>query len=292
MFRAGQFAIADGEEDLVAYYMTHLNEREEHDFCRPDQRPWPPDARFGIEPGTYAKLRSNPQYLAKKAADRVSYVWDRLIETFTVHMLAGTTVELAAGTASLRELEVGVRQMALVPRYRRRHFGAGILEMPEKSMGHPRFCRAFLPDPAKPENATGFCVLTLKPPDPLPAGGYERYREVRRMILQTYVLHFLQTNPHLPAMVGIAFEPLGSGAGSEDVMYAEQHDWTEQEIEDLEKDKAQLDIAKPGRIQMTRPQGDEWPEVPRSFLLYPENSPPPMNRKQRRAAKSRARRGK
>jgi hypothetical protein len=35
-------------------------------------------------------------YLAKKEADKVSYIWDRLIETFTNHMLNGTTIVYSA----------------------------------------------------------------------------------------------------------------------------------------------------------------------------------------------------
>lgn len=287
MFRAGPFAAAYGEEDLIAYYMTHLNEKEEHDFSRPDGTSWAAGERFGIKPGTYATLRSNPQYIAKKKADRVSYVWDGLIEAFTNHMLDGTTVELAAGTASLRELEIGVRQMALVPRFKRRHFGAGIVEMPELSKGFPRHCRAFLPDPETPERATGFCVLTVKPPDPLPPGGYERYREVRRMMLQTYVMHFLRERPDLPAMVGIGLEPLGSGGGSEDLLYAEQFEWTNEEIQNLEKDKDTFDIARPHRVKWSRPKGNEWPDIP--CATAGSVMPYTMNRKERRAAKARAR---
>lgn len=291
MFRVGQFAIADGEEDLVAYYMTHMNEMEEHDFSRPDGKRWPAGERFGIKPGTYANLRSNPQYIARKEADRVSYVWDRLIESFTDHMLVGTTVELTAGTESLRDLEIGVRQMALAPRFERRHFGAGILEMPERSKGLPRHCRAFLPDPKKPKQVTGFFVMTLQPPNPLPPGGYEQYRNVRRMMLQTYALHFLRENSHLPSIVGIGLEPLGSGGGSEDILFAEQFEWTEKEIRDLEADKMQFDIARPERIKWSYPKGNEWPDVQRPSAVYPA-MPFKMNRKERRAAKARARRKK
>jgi hypothetical protein len=111
------------------------------------------------------------------------------------------------------------------------------------------------------------------------------------MMLQTYVLHFLREHPNLPAMVGIALEPLGSGGGSEDVMYAEQFEWTEEEIQNLQKDKDQFDIARPERIEWSRPKGNEWPEVPKSFVLYPD-SQPAMNRKERRAARARARRRK
>ena len=289
MFRSGRFVLADGEEDLVAYYMTHLNSDEEHDFSRPDGKPWVGDDKFLIKPGTYGSMRTNPQYVAKKEADKKSYVWDRLINVFTTPMLEGTTVELSEGSAELKDLEVGVRQMALVPRYMRRHMGEGILEMPEKQGDKDRYCRAFLPDPEKPERTNGFFVMTLAVPNPLPSGGYEQYRNVRRLILQTYAMHFLHEHRNLTGIVGIGLEPLRSGGGSEDLMYAEQFEWTAEQERDLEADKERFDIARPERVKWSRPSGNEWPEVEGLRVsMSPRNSLQP-NRKARRAAKARAR---
>ena len=289
MFRSSRFVMADGEEDLVAYYMTHLNGEEEHDFSRPDGKPWAGDERFAIKPGSYASLRTNPQYVAKKEADKNSYVWDRLINVFTSPMLEGTTVELTEGSAELKDLEVGVRQMALVPRYKRRFLGMGILEMPERQGNEHRYCRAFLPDPEKPERTNGFFVMTLAVPNPLPSGGYERYRAVRRMMLQTYAMHFLHAHRNLTGIVGIGMEPLGSGGGTEDLMYAEQFEWTVEQERDLEDDRKQFDIAKPGRVKWTRPKGNEWPEPERPNVAVSQRYSIQPNRKARRAAKARAR---
>jgi len=64
---------------------------------------------------------TNPQYIARKQADDISYLWDNLIEAFTNHMLAGTTLVPEGETFNLAVHEQGVRYMALVPRFHRRN---------------------------------------------------------------------------------------------------------------------------------------------------------------------------
>ena len=105
------------------------------------------------------------QYIAKKKADKNSYVWDRLIEAFTTHMLAGTTIVPAGHTFELADHEKGVRHMAVVPRYMRRVFGDAILEAIEKGAGAQRFTRAYLPGPTERDQDTGFlCSAALALP--------------------------------------------------------------------------------------------------------------------------------
>jgi hypothetical protein len=50
-------------------------------------------------------------------------------------------------------------------------------------------------------------------------------------------------------MVGIGLEPLGSGGGSEDLLYGEQLQWTKEEIQQLEEDKESFDIARLERVK-------------------------------------------
>ena len=92
LIRSGHLIAAAGEEELIAYYMTHLNQKGEHDFTKPDGSDLAPNEQIFIDIGFYKDMLRNKQYHAKKAADHASYVWDRLIETFTTHMLAGTTI--------------------------------------------------------------------------------------------------------------------------------------------------------------------------------------------------------
>jgi hypothetical protein len=78
--RSGRLNTAHGEEDLLAYYAIRTNGAGEHDFTPPEGHVWNEVGSIVIGPGNWTRYISNPQYRAKKEADKVSYAWDRLIE--------------------------------------------------------------------------------------------------------------------------------------------------------------------------------------------------------------------
>jgi hypothetical protein len=84
LFRSKHY-IAAGEEELLAYYLTHTDKNKQHDFDISDQF----DAAYFVE-GSWATVSSNPLYIAKKNADRQSYAWDELIEKFSRNVINGT----------------------------------------------------------------------------------------------------------------------------------------------------------------------------------------------------------
>jgi hypothetical protein len=66
LVRSGKLVVASGEEELVAYYMTHMNNRNEHDFTKPDGTSLDKNDFIGFSSGFYEKLLDNSQYQAKK----------------------------------------------------------------------------------------------------------------------------------------------------------------------------------------------------------------------------------
>jgi hypothetical protein len=289
LIRSDQLIVAGGEEDLVAYYMTHMSSEGVHDFTKPDGSNLGPTDRIGLLAGFHAHMKRNPQYLAKKQADENSYVWDRLIEAFTTHMLDGTTIVPDGQPFVLSELEEGVRHMAVVPRHLRRMLGDGILDALRKGTKASRFTRGFLPRPNDPEQDTGFFFMTLWVPGFELAGGYEQYRSVRRAMLETYAFSFLQKNPKLKQVVGITTElPMQGHGSSEDliVVYTPE-EWTPDFLMKLEEQKKICNIAQPGNYTEYAIQGNEFPEIPRR---PPERDRPHLNRQQRRARATEARR--
>lgn len=296
LIRDGQLGAAHGKEDLVAYYQTHMTSDYEHGFSRPDHTPLQPNDLLAIE-DAYTGLRKNPQYIAKKKADEISYLWDRLIEAFTDNMLAGTTLVPDGETFELSTHELGVRYMALEPRFRRRNLGSGIADALEQSRKHDRFTRAFIQAPQMPASETGFFFLTLIVPDFEIKGGYDEYRQVRRGFLETYALSFLQEYPHLERIIGIATEPLPKDGGSrkgasEDLIYAERPEWTDELLADLAERRKHLDVMKKGQYSEYPFSGQEFPDVPPEQPDREEPTRSRPNRKQRWAMAARARRKK
>lgn len=282
LVRSDQLIASEGEEDLVAYYMTHMDSKYEHGFTRPDGSPLRPKDAIAIE-GVYSKLKTNRQYIAKKQADDISYLWDNLVETFTKHMLAGTTMVPEGEAFNLTEHEQAIRYMALAPRFDRRKYGEGIKGALEQGRGQNRFTRAFISAPHVPNSETGFFFMTLAVPDFKLDGGYSEYRIVRHGFLEVYALSFLHKYRHLKRIIGIATEPLPDKknerrGSSEDLVFAESPEWTNELVKDLRQRQEALDVMKPGQYREYAQGGQEWPDVERD-----ESTQPKMNRRQRRA---------
>jgi len=110
------------EEDLLAVYLAN-------------DRHFPAATGFiSIGSGIWDDFRQRPEYVAKKKADRVSAIWDGLIEYVAGHALAGT---LEFGS-TLSNTELALRQMAAENRYQRRLLGQAYDEFLQQSASRIR----------------------------------------------------------------------------------------------------------------------------------------------------------
>lgn len=288
--RSGRLVEALGEENLVAYYSIRINADGDHDFTSDGQ-----PERFSIDRQHYARLISDTRYLAKKEADKISYNWDMLIEAFTTHMLNGTSITLDPKDEEfdLKKSELGVRYMALESRFMRRAHGEAVIGALEKGMATDRFFRSMIPTATSKENETGFFIQTLKYQNWMDESvGYEKYRRHREASATLYAQGLLEKNSHLGRVVGVSREPPMQGRGiSEDLLYVEQADWTAKERAEIREN-----CKKAGLLQDMKPwhwDGQEFPEV-HSVFIRPsfQTSHNGMNRKERRAMKSKMRKRK
>lgn len=284
--RSGQLTEAAGEENLLAYYAIRVNDEGDHDFVIEDG-----NAPLYIDRKRYARFVSNPQYLAKKKADEISYLWDRLIEVFTNHMLNGTSITLEGHEFDLRRNELGVRYMALVPRFARRSHSEAVAGALQKGRHSDKFVRVMLSPAGTKQNETAFFILTVKYLDWMEAkGGYEKYRVMRSRMAQIYARGLLERHSHLKRVVGISREPPGQGQGvSEDLIYDEQYEWTDQDRETIRKDCEAAGVLQD--MKEYRYHGEEFPEVETILIERPVPTSPgsQLNRKQRRALNARTR---
>jgi hypothetical protein len=285
--RSGQLSSAGGEEELVAYYMVRMNPKGEHDFTGTDGLPLRDDVLLTIGTGHYEHLQKNPQYAAKKDADRHSYVWDTLIKAFTDHMIAGTTIALEGEPLAVSDAEEAVRHMALVPRFTRRILGKSILEVYEKGRDHPRYTRSFLPGDVSIDTETAFFFMTVAVPDRALPGGYQQYRMVRLRMLETQALSLLEKYPSLKRVVGVATEPATSKGSSEDIFFAEDVPWTPELKANLQSRRTLYNIMQEGNMIEQRVDEWEYPAIARKPKTVQRTAPPRMNRKARRAMNAR-----
>lgn len=292
--RSGHLISATGEEELIAYYLTHTGDGDKHGFPHPKNGVWESNDGLFLGGNSYQKLLKNPRYTEKKKADKVSYLWDRLIEQFTNNMLAGTTIIPDGGPFEIADHEIGVRCMAHEPRFMRRLLAQGISEIVIKSNLNDKNFRSIIPSLEKPGNEIGYAFMTLARPRIKLAGGYEQYRAVRRNILLTYCLGILKRFPQIKMIVGIATEPLSEfkniNGTSEDMVTIDQiTEWTADLEDALTEDSKRYDILREDKIKMSYRGMDEYPDKKLKKNLNIFERLGIMNRHQRRASEARAR---
>ena len=281
------------EEDLLAYYAVRINSDGEHDFVSDDETNGGDAGPVRVRRREYAKFENDPRYRAKRSADEISYMWDRLIETFTKHMLNGTSITLPGHRFVLEKNELGVRHMALQRRFHRRDLAAAVAGALERGRGEEVFFRMMMGKPGQSDSDTAFFILTVRCPNPqCPEEDYQRYRQVRTGLSARYALGILEKHAHLERVVGISCEPIGAkGRFSEDMIYAEQSDWTEEDRRQIRGDCEEVGALR-SDIRVRKRTVHEFPDLVHGVLHGKPISggSSGMNRRQRRAQAARERR--
>lgn len=285
--RSGELLEAHGEENLMAFYAIRINDHGDHDFVCDEET-----APIIIDRHHYQNFIENPRYIAKKRDDEISYLWDMLIETFTNHMLDGTSITLDGYKFDLRKIELGVRHMALQRRFIRRINGEAVRDALVKGMDSDRFFRVILPGSDSKENDTAFFIQTFKYFDWMEdQGGYEKYRKNRAECSLVYARGLLKQYPYLERVIGISREPPDQGRGiSEDLIYAVQTEWTEEDRLAIKQDCETYGVLQ-GEAKERPWRGQEFPDL-ESIIKERKNVQPynaGMNRKQRRGMQAKAR---
>jgi hypothetical protein len=285
--RSGKLIKAAGEENLVAYYSIRVNSDGFHDFVLDNA-----DKAVTLDAPHFAKFSSNPRYIAKKQADRISYFWDGMIEVFTKPMLDGTSLVPEGFEYDLRRFEIGIRHMALEGRFVRRSLGEAFSGALLKGKDHDSFMRFVMPSHNASTSGTAYFIRTIKYLAFMDKkGGYDGYRKVRSNHAQILAEGILEKHPDLKRVIGMTMEPQGQNrGGSEDMIYMEQVDWTDEQRRKIRGDCRKLNMLQ--NLNQRPWTGQEFPEVeapmiwraPSSFLDFQN---PPMNREQRRALKAR-----
>lgn len=176
--------------------------------------------------------------------------------------------------------------MALEHRYYRRSHGEAVLGALRRGATEDRFFRAML----SRKSTTGFFVLTLKMIARV-FRSYDDYRKARTAYLQLYARGLLEQHPHLKRIVGIAREPFSQDGGvSEDMVYAEQCEWTDEERREIRRDCEKASVLTNSMTKKAW-SGKEYPSLERIAFQPREldTAHSTMNRKQRRAQAARQR---
>ena len=178
--------------------------------------------------------------------------------------------------------------MALAPRFARRSHGEAIAGALQKSKETDRFFRAMIGLEGGKYSETAFFIQTMKYQDWMEAkGGYAKYRQMRSNSSIIYARGLLERYSYLKRVVGISREALDQQHGvSEDLIYAEQANWTDAQRTDIKNDCKRAGILQ--NISKRNWDGKEFPDVEVIEIHRPDPRPQyfGMNRHQRRALKA------
>jgi hypothetical protein len=259
--------MSGGEEDLLATYLTTMADDEsEHTFVQGAKGGELPDTLL-VMPGIYELLERSAPYLRRKAADRVSYVWDDLIDRILRHGAHGLAPGIPEHTPS--ELERGIRFLASESRFRRRQLGASIEAMTEKIRPGDSITRLFNSG-VEEENVYILSIQAKRQDESL--AQYRTFRQ-QKLFAQVRTAKLLATTGK--KFVGIAFDsPYKDYAGfSEDVVALEQDVWSKEELAELRRMRRDLNLWAGHRMDYSRFDQFEFPTAEQQHPFSPVRAP-------------------
>lgn len=275
--KPGVLVSIPGEEEILARYMATMRDGQ---HALPEV---PVEMTYVALPegdwGTYAK---SAQRAAKREADKVSYLWDSLIEHQSNFIRAGTAITLPDQSPQRVEHERIVRAMAQQNRLARRQCGADLHYVLSRDEPRGVFTRIHM-NGSPPKRA--FVFLAAKRPADM---SYEEYRENRMRYLTTYCHAIKGDMPTLQEAIGVSAEPFSEGEGSFEFIYVDHSTPMSDEEKKGWRDMAdELEILRP-KTQFAFYKG-KAKEFPIPFNFGPERHAPFMSRAELRRMEREAR---
>lgn len=254
---SGKLFSACGEDDLLAYYLQHIDENEEHTFLPKSINEV---GKITILEGFWENYCKHPSRIAQIKADEISYAWDNLIEKFIYHITTGTSYFMSH--PDLKSQEEMFRFLAKENRTRRRALSTSIHDLIAKTPVNCRTTRTILPtNPTEPY----YVFLLLPKAENIE---HEKYREIRRKLLSDYLKVTKIKHPNAVNIIGLATETGLPGERSEDIVYLNTNNWNNEDYEDAERiEKELIDNGLLGRRTMFRDAIYEYPNKRTSQVI-------------------------
>lgn len=219
--KSGRLSSATGEEELLAYYLRTLDSNREHDFVVPPEF----DFIF-LDEGLWEEWATSDRRKLQLKENKISYSWDMLLEKFFHHVFTGTSLKISHPT--LAGQDKLFRLFAREDRTRRRLLAKSIYELIFNTPVSQRGTRVVLPsNPGDPY----YVFLVLPRIDSI---SYEQYRETRGGLLDALCRVVKLKFPDAEDILGIATETGNAENRSEDAVYLDARDWTEESQADAQ----------------------------------------------------------
>ncbi|MDM3853717.1 MAG: hypothetical protein PT120_02035 [Aphanizomenon gracile PMC649.10] len=201
LFRSNVSTFATGEEDLLAYYLQHMNEDKSHDFVIPS------NCEHLIIEEVWEDFEKSPLRQSQKSADKSSYLWDWLIEEFSKQTLKDKIYILnypdMKSEEAFKFAEITLRFLAREPRLHRRVLANALCEWIEVLPRDKRATRYILL-PEESCQKTGYVFLFLPHFEEFTVEDHQR---MRCQFLKDCSIVFKINHPRIEHIVGISIQP-------------------------------------------------------------------------------------
>lgn len=247
---SGKLSMASGDDDLLAYYLQKTDKQLEHTFIEESEDDF---SGMVIDEGYWESFSNHPSRLAQLKANDISYLWDKLIEKFIYHVTTGTSYRMSHPDLSSQEKLF--RFLSKENRTRRRFLAQALHELLAKTGENVRATRFLLPTS---DNVPCYLFLLLPKPKDVP---YEEYRDVRGDLLLRYIKISKLQYPDAQDIIGIATETGFDKNRSEDCIYFDAREWSQEDRDEAEKDLKQLkELGMYGERAMLKGSIKEYPD--------------------------------
>jgi hypothetical protein len=251
-----------GEEDLLAHYFVNFDPEAKRYRIGLNATDY---NVIAIGEGEWRDFVESGPYQRRKAENRISYMWDELIQKTAVNALNGAL----GGNSNVFLGQSAIHEMAKEPRLSRRALGqmmaSAIKNFPDNARSGMRYVSclpSFFPDRA-------YVFLQLYDPG---RGDYEtEYRPVRRAMLEIACGAAKLKFPQLSKVIGIGIDaPKYSQKNSEDFVLIDCNNWSQKDQEYFEEANEKLRFFKTDKMTQRRMHVSEFP-VPSKRGSIPED---------------------
>jgi hypothetical protein len=247
---SGQLYKAYSEEDLLTAYLENVDDEEKHSFKFDNK-----DLKIEIEKNIWLNHKNSDGYFFKKIEDKVSYIWDSMINRTTYEMLNQRLVEQSLSNPL--ELEKVLKIMASENRLNRRSLSKTFLDLFEKYKSLEKenlMLKRTIILVNSPYKIYVF-LITNKPE----SLDYESYQNKRKFQLLSYMISLKSKYTEVLDIVGISREASMEIPASNDFVYLNGREWTKEDQIEAEKNCYDFKHLEEKNIQRFSKEEIEYP---------------------------------
>jgi hypothetical protein len=241
-----------GEEDLLAHYLGNWDASSEKHYIGPG--PEHDYTMIFIAEGEWAGFIQSDEYERRQNANMTSYLWDRLIQNTSQHMLDGTSW----GHSEVFSGEGAMHVMAKEPRFSRRALAEAMISamtaFPEPTGELQRMVSYY------PSHYEGVGYVFLQYMDPEWETRPDEYRKMRQAILELACGVAKNQHPEIHTIVGFAmFPPKYTKGNHEDFVLFDCSQWSPEDEQSYAERNKQLRLFNPDNSRLTEKHVAEFP---------------------------------